>query len=387
MSRTINKRGLDLVKIFEGFYAEAYLCPAGVWTIGYGHTRGVRQGMTITEEEAEATLLQDLAEAAEDVERLISVRLTENQFAAIVSFTFNVGAGNLQESTLRRKINTGNYDDVPSELNRWVKATDPVSGKKRTLRGLVRRRAAEGDLWLTPDEAAETEEGGLLMPQRVDNVDSVAKTSVPTLSQIAGGMKTLGYTIHDGIDRSGLKRNYDLNIFGVRTANIAAGAFDDWLGVFWMNWDTDGWEFHIWQATTDPGTYYLDKPLNVSGTAIMTEGQYLSSYRIGLHKGKYEALVQCKPVTVYRDNDRDEILDMMPDTIQNGLFGLNIHRASADHRSIQVAKWSAGCQVVADPRDFAKLMDICRLSEDVWGPIFSYTLLLSSQLDIHHVLR
>jgi lysozyme len=379
MRRSINKRGLELVKRFEGFYSEAYLCPAGVWTIGYGHTRGVRPGQTVTENEAEAMLLQDLAEAARDVERLITVPLTDNQFAALVSFVFNVGVYNLQASTLRRKLNVGNFEAGPFELNRWVKATDPVSGKKRTLRGLVLRRAAEGDLWLTPDEADETETG-LAMPQRIDNVDTLEDVSVPTLAEVSGGMRNLGYTIYDGTDRSGRKRNYDLNLFGIRTADTVAGAFDDWLGVFWMNWDTDAWEFHIWQATTDPGIYYLNQPLNVSGTAIMAEGQYPSSYEIGLHKGKYEALVQCKPIKAYRDNDRDEILDMMPDTIQKGLFGLNIHRASADYRSIRVDKWSAGCQVVADPRDFARLMDICQLAGEVWGPTFSYTLLLQEQM-------
>ena len=150
MSRSINQRGLDLVKRFESFYSEAYLCPAGVWTIGYGHTRGVEQGQSITKEEAEALLQEDLTEAALAVERLIARSLTENQFAALVSFTFNVGAFNLKESTLRRKLNLGNDEDVPTELNHWVKATDPVSGEKRTLRGLVLRRAAEGELWLTP---------------------------------------------------------------------------------------------------------------------------------------------------------------------------------------------------------------------------------------------
>lgn len=379
MNRSINKRGLNLVKSFEGFYSEAYLCPAGVWTIGYGHTLDVRLGQTMTEEEAEKTLLEDMAESAETVINLIQVPLTENQFSALVSFTFNVGAGNLQQSTLRRKLNAGNYGDIPFEMNRWVKATDPVSGKKRTLRGLIKRRAAEGDLWLTPDEADETE-SNLAMPQRVVNVDTLLDTAVPTLSQVTGTMKKLGYTIYDGIDRSGQKRNYDLNLFGIRTSSTTAGVFDDWLGVFWMNWDTDAWEFHIWQATTDPGTYYLDHPLNVSGTAIMVEGQYPSSYQIGLHKGKYEALVQCKAIKVYRDNDMDETLDMKPETIQQGLFGLNIHRASADHRSIRIGKWSAGCQVVADPRDFARLMDLCMLAEDTWGPTFSYTLLLQEQL-------
>jgi hypothetical protein len=141
------------------------------------------------------------------------------------------------------------------------------------LRGLVLRRAAEGDLWLTPDEADETESVPA-MPQRVDNVDTLEGTSAPALAQVTGAMKTLGYTLYDGIDRAGRKRNYDLNLFGVRTANIVAGAFDDWLGVFWMNWDSDGWEYHVWPATTDPGTFYLDQPLNVSGTAILVDGRY-----------------------------------------------------------------------------------------------------------------
>jgi lysozyme len=381
MNRSINRAGLELVKRFEGFYSDAYLCPAGVWTIGYGHTAGVYQGQTITEDEAEHLLAEDLGGSASDVERLITVQLSENQFAALVSFTFNVGGGNLQNSTLRRKLNTGDYEAVPFELNRWVKATDPATGKKVTLPGLVRRRAAEAELWLTPN-GTDLSEDTVLMPQRVDNVDGTSDSRIPVLEQVRTAMEKQGYKIFDGRDSSGNKRNFDLNIFGIRTLNSTPGAFDDWLGVFWMNWDTDDWEYHIWNATTDPGQYWLTNPLNVRGTAILTEGQHRSCYQIGLHKSKYEALVQSKPLKVYRDNDRDEVLDRMPDTIQRGMFGINIHRASADHRSIQVGKWSAGCQVVADPRDFARLMDLCELAEDMWGPTFSYTLLAEEQLSI-----
>ncbi|QTA85193.1 lysozyme [Desulfonema magnum] len=379
MSRSINNAGLNLVKKFEGFSPEAYLCPAGVLTIGYGHTGGVSPGQTMTKEEAEAVLRQDLAESVTHVERLITVPLTSNQFSALVSFVFNVGAGNLQSSTLKRKLNAGNYGAVPSELARWVKITDPVTKEKKTMRGLVRRRAAEAELWLTPDKA-DSAEGSVAMPQRVENADPHDDPAVPTIEQITNTMRRLGYKIFRGKDRTGHKRNYDLNIFGVRAANIRAGAFDDWIGVFWMNWDTGGWEFHIWNATTDPGTYWLNQPLNVSGTAILVPDQYRSSYQIGLHRNKYEALVQCKPIKVYRDNNKDDVLDMMPDTIQRGLFGINIHRASTDHRSVKVEKWSAGCQVIADPRCFARLMDICNLAEYEWGPIFSYTLLTQEQL-------
>lgn len=151
MPRLVNEEGFELVKRFEGLKTKAYRCPAGVWTIGYGHTEGVKPGMEITEEEAERLLYEDLTDAAEQVERLVRVPLTDNQFASLVSFVFNAGAGSLESSTLLRRLNAGDYDAVPSELAKWVKATNPKTGKKETLAGLVRRRAAEGELWLKTD--------------------------------------------------------------------------------------------------------------------------------------------------------------------------------------------------------------------------------------------
>ena len=151
MTRQVAKEGLDLVKRFEGLRTQAYRCPAGVWTIGYGHTHGVKPGMEITEGQADATLCQDLMEAAEQVERLVRVPLTDCQLAALASFVFNAGAGNLESSTLLHRLNTGDYDAVPTELAKWVKATDPKTGKKFSLPGLVKRRAAEGELWLASD--------------------------------------------------------------------------------------------------------------------------------------------------------------------------------------------------------------------------------------------
>ena len=153
MSRLINQNGLDLVKHFEGLYTDAYICPAGVPTIGYGHTGGVQMGQSITEQEAEDILQADMQKFAVAVEKAIKVELNDNQFAALVSFAFNCGEGNLRASTLRRKLNTGDYDCVPSELSRWVKATDPKTGKKRSLAGLVKRRAAEGELFLKSMDA------------------------------------------------------------------------------------------------------------------------------------------------------------------------------------------------------------------------------------------
>lgn len=170
MSRPINQAGIDLVKSFEGFHASAYQCPAGVWTIGYGHTRGVKEGDVISPQEADLLLEEDLAHAGRSVQRLITVPLTDNQFAALVGFTFNLGEGNLKDSTLRAKLNAGDHDAVPSEMARWVKATDPKTGKKVTLRGLVRRRAAEGILWLTKDNP-DAFESTAAMPQHVESVD------------------------------------------------------------------------------------------------------------------------------------------------------------------------------------------------------------------------
>lgn len=152
MPRAVNKAGIDLVKQFEGFRAEAYYCPAGKLTIGYGHTRGVSQGDGITENEAEELLLEDLEDAGKVVERLVTEPITDNQFAALASFTFNVGATKLFQSTLLKKLNAGERDAVPAQLKRWTKARHPITGDMVDLPGLVRRRAAEATLWSTPDD-------------------------------------------------------------------------------------------------------------------------------------------------------------------------------------------------------------------------------------------
>lgn len=167
MSRPVNDAGLDLVRRFEGLRTEAYRCPAGVWTIGYGHTGDVGPGQVITAKQAERLLRDDLAACGEQVQRLIEVPLTDCQFAALVSFVFNAGAGALRGSTLRRRLNQGDHECVPTELAKWVKATDPRTGQKVSLPGLVRRRAAEGELWLG-DEATDPFRASPDMPQRVE---------------------------------------------------------------------------------------------------------------------------------------------------------------------------------------------------------------------------
>lgn len=185
MARPVNDAGLDLVRTFEGLRTEAYRCPAGVWTIGYGHTGDVQPGQRITAEQAEKILRDDLAACGEQVEGLIRVPLTDCQYAALVSYVFNAGAGNLRGSTLRRRLNAGDYDCVPCELAKWVKATDPNTGRKVSLAGLVRRRAAEGELWLREagGDAPESGSGASFrtspdMPQRVQADEQRAASRV-----------------------------------------------------------------------------------------------------------------------------------------------------------------------------------------------------------------
>lgn len=139
---TPSQRCVDLVKSFEGFFGHAYRCPAGVWTIGYGTTRGVKPGDYCTQDEAEQWLADELNEKAEGVSRLVTVDLNQNQFDALCSFAYNVGTGALQKSTLLRKLNAGDYQEAADQFPLWTK------GGGKTLPGLVRRRAAERDLFL-----------------------------------------------------------------------------------------------------------------------------------------------------------------------------------------------------------------------------------------------
>lgn len=154
----ICQEAVDLVKRFEGLCLSAYRCPAGVPTIGYGHTAGVQLGQTITEARADAFLAADLASAARDVDRLVKVPLGANQRGTLASFVFNLGAGNLQQSTLLKLLNKGDYAGAAGQFGAWVKATvaNPRTGAqaKVTLPGLVARRAAEKTLFLTPDVKA-----------------------------------------------------------------------------------------------------------------------------------------------------------------------------------------------------------------------------------------
>ena len=133
--------GLALIKKFEGCELKAYQCSAGVWTIGYGHTKDVVEGMEITQEQAEQMLVDELHEYESYVNEYVTVALSQNQFDALVSWVYNLGPANLKASTMLKVLNDGKYEDVPYQMKRWNKAGGKV------LDGLVRRREAEALLY------------------------------------------------------------------------------------------------------------------------------------------------------------------------------------------------------------------------------------------------
>jgi lysozyme len=137
----ISQEGLSLIKKFEGCELEAYKCAAGVWTIGYGSTNNVNEGMEISQERADMLLLEDVEVFEEAVNKLVEVPLEQNQFDALVSWTFNLGSTNLKNSTLLKVLNNKDYDGVPAQIKRWNKAGGKV------LQGLIRRREAEALLF------------------------------------------------------------------------------------------------------------------------------------------------------------------------------------------------------------------------------------------------
>lgn len=175
----VSQRGLDLIKDFESYLkplpdgrCTTYLCPAGVATIGWGCTKGVKVGDVWTREEAEDGLRRELAKSEAAVSRLVTVEITQPQFDALVSFAYNCGDGAIASSSILRKLNKGDIDGAASAFSAWNKAT--VRGRKIVLRGLSRRRAAEKALFLsTPNEEPNDP-----MPQKVEPPPVVSPTQV-----------------------------------------------------------------------------------------------------------------------------------------------------------------------------------------------------------------
>jgi hypothetical protein len=182
------------------------------------------------------------------------------------------------------------------------------------------------------------------------------------------------------------KGNYNLNIFGIRNSNHKADQFDDVLGVVYI---IDGKNYtHLWPATTDPGATELTNPsfpnAIAKGVAIMAEGQYRGAYQLGFHGSgtwRHEALVQIKPVRIYRDSNRNTILDFLPKTLESGLYGINIHGSSLWGVAQNVGRASAGCQVFQAGKDLREFIAICKKASAVWGNSFTYTLFNQSDFN------
>ena len=169
--------------------------------------------------------------------------------------------------------------------------------------------------------------------------------------------------------------DYHLQVFGIRSPTRNANAFDDQIGVAYT---VDGaWKVEQWPATTTPGYHYLENPMNGAGTAILVPGQYKDVWKLGLHRGQYEALRQSGPVNLYRDNNKDVILDMDPSTIvETSTAGINIHRSTSKGTSTEVNRWSAGCQVHATSKGHARMVELANLQVSKTGiDTFTYTLL------------
>lgn len=185
-------------------------------------------------------------------------------------------------------------------------------------------------------------------------------------------LKSRGYIIYD--------RPYELNIVGIRKYFSRAGQFDDIIALFFTQPNGELF-FNSYKATVDPGIYYLKNLWTPKGAAILMEGQYVNAYNIGMHNNKYESIVQkLRPVNIVRDKNKDNILDF-DGSIERGMFGMNIHHASSYKVLTEIGKYSAGCQVIADIKDWKELMHYAYKHRELYGNKFTYTLI--NEIDIY----
>lgn len=175
----INQMGVALIIEFEGFRSSAYLCPANVWTLGYGSTKGVKQGDTITMYDAKERLKRELVEYEQAVLATLKAP-NENEFSACVVMAYNIGIAGFRSSSVVKAHNRGDKEAAARAFNLWNKAT--VGGVKKTLPGLTRRRMAEAALYLTPVALTEVE-----MPQAIEPERPMTESTINRASVVAGG--------------------------------------------------------------------------------------------------------------------------------------------------------------------------------------------------------
>ncbi len=226
--------------------------------------------------------------------------------------------------------------------------------------------------------------------------------SICTTENLIKTIQRLGYRLFDRDDK-----DYNLNVISIRSENQVAGKFDDIECLLWKY--NNVWSNVIHSVTTDPSDLCLLNPKNTLGAAIVKPGQYPNSHRLGLHKGKYEALVQQNNICVIRDNNRNNILDTYLDTQEDlvkivkpnlyggfitkylhgievkyveetGKFGINHHRASAYKILEHIGLYSEGCTVHDDPTQYVEFIKIIKEAVDNWGNNFTTTYLTEKQI-------
>lgn len=195
-----------------------------------------------------------------------------------------------------------------------------------------------------------------------------------TREKIHAALTAKGYVYFE----DAANKTYDVNIVGIRnssTGNKVTNLFDDMITISFKD-ETGNWVYKEWMNTTEPGKKGVMQYHNAGGVARLVEGQYRGSYALGLHQGKYEALRQAKSVKVYRDKNKDLTFDETK--IDEGVFGINIHKAGRD--STWVENWSEGCQVFKRVKDFDEFMKIVKKSAKIHGNSFTYTLIESNDI-------
>lgn len=199
-SKTLSPNGRAKIKQWEALKLVAYLDPVGIWTIGYGHTGDVKEGDVITKPQAERLLDDDISVVTRAIERYVKPHIieamTQNQYDALVSFVFNVGAGAFQKSTLLKKLNNGDLDAVPGELARWNKGYNPKTKRKEIVDGLVNRRKVEADLWTTGQATGKFVSSNYVVPVPPVKPEQVTAAGAST----ATGLATLADPVTKVID-------------------------------------------------------------------------------------------------------------------------------------------------------------------------------------------
>ena len=171
---------------------------------------------------------------------------------------------------------------------------------------------------------------------------------------------------------------FNLNIIGIRSRSLETDVFNDHLFYLWRYGGV--WSSFYVPVTCDPGLYWLKNPMKKIGTAVVKEGQYKGVWKLGKHKGKYDALVQKEPITVIRDYNKDNKIDLDSGKSETSIFGINHHRAS-QHGSKNVGKWSAGCIVTQHPGLYDIEIQMIKESLKYWGNSFTFTMLKEADFD------